>query len=57
LQPLYGGRLRPDHQLGPGQPRKGLVPVAGEQQALQIGPEALALRQHAEQIIKLPRAG
>jgi hypothetical protein len=46
---LLGGRvLRPDHRLRPGQRRQGLVPVAGQQEALQVGPEGAALGQRPE---------
>ena len=48
LQLLGGGVLRPGHRLRPGQRRQGLVPLAGQQQPLQVRPEGPALGQRPE---------
>jgi hypothetical protein len=53
LQPLHGAVLGADDWFGAGQRGQGLVAVAGQQQALQTGTEAAALRQRAEQGIEL----
>ena len=44
--------LDPGDGLGPGQPGQGLVAVAGQQQALQVGAQATPLRQGAEQWVE-----
>jgi hypothetical protein len=62
LQALRGQVLGANHRLGAGQRGQGLVSVAGQQQALQVGAEAVALRQRGEQGVEpggvvLQRAG
>jgi hypothetical protein len=50
---LHGAVLGADDWFGAGQRGQGLVAVAGQQQALQTGTEAAALRQRAEQGVEL----
>jgi hypothetical protein len=45
--------LGADHRLGAGQGGQGLVAVAGQQQALQVGAQATPLGQGAEQWVEL----
>jgi hypothetical protein len=45
--------LRTDDRLRAGQRGQGLVAVAGQQQALQVGAQAAALRQPGEQGVEL----
>ena len=49
LQALRGWVLGADDRLGAGQGGQGLVAVAGQQQALQVGAKAAALGQRPEQ--------
>ena len=53
LQALHGPMLGTDQRLGAGQRGQGLVAVAGQQQALQVGAQAAALRQRAKQRVEL----
>src|SRR6266536_713429 len=53
LQALHGPLLRADHRFGAHQTGQGLVAVAWQQQALQVGAQAAALRQPGEQRVEL----
>jgi len=53
LQPLHGLVLGADDRLGAGQRGERLVAVAGQQQAREVGAEAAALCQRAEQGVEL----
>jgi hypothetical protein len=53
LQPLHGRMLGANDRFGAGQRGQGLVAVARQQQALQVGAEATALGQRAQQPIEL----
>jgi hypothetical protein len=53
LQALHGRVLGADDRLGADQRGHGLVAVAGQQQPLQVGAQAAALRQPGEQPVKL----
>jgi hypothetical protein len=53
LQALHGRMLRADHGFGAGQGGQGLVAVSWQQQALQVGAQAAALRQRAKQRVEL----
>jgi hypothetical protein len=48
LQALHGRMLGADHGLGAGQRGHGLVAVAGQQQALQVGAQTAALGEPGE---------
>jgi hypothetical protein len=53
LQALHGLVLGANDRLGAGQRGQGLVAVAGQQQPLQVGAQAAALRQPGEQRVEL----
>src|SRR5829696_7150202 len=53
LQALHGPMLGTDQRLGAGQGGQGLVAVAGQQQALQVGAQAAALRERTKQRVEL----
>jgi hypothetical protein len=53
LQALHGRVLGANDRLGAGQRGHGLVTVAGQQQPLQVGAQAAALRQPGEQGVEL----
>jgi hypothetical protein len=52
-QALQGSMLGAEDRFGAGQGGQGLVAVAWQQQALQVGAQAAALRQRAKQRIEL----
>jgi hypothetical protein len=53
LQPLDLAVLGPSDRLGPGQPGQGLVPIAWQQQALQVVTQAAALGHACQQRVEL----
>ena len=57
LQALHGAMLGADHRFGAGQTGQRLVAIAGQQQALQVGAQAAALRQRAQQRVELGGVG